>query len=176
MTVMRTKYITPNEWNATFSLIIPSSWHQNLRVILTFLIMSLRGIRGVESSEGAGGGGGGGGGPRGGGGGGGLLTDVSEDSEVASGVLLLVGLREIPATDWQLSLTVSVHIIIIQRFIQQLFITTSRLIRITGGKVFSNFVSYFLYTLLRSNSALHFCLSSFLNFLLLLFYFYHSGR
>ena len=73
--------------------------------------MSLRGIRGVESSEGAGGGGGGGGGPRGGGGG--LLTDVSEDSEVASGVLLLVGLREIPATDRQLSLNLSLLIIIL---------------------------------------------------------------
>lgn len=62
-------------------------------------MISLRGIRGVERSDGIGGGGGGGGGGRPhGGGGGGLLAGVSTDSDVVNGVLLPLGLREIPAT------------------------------------------------------------------------------
>ena len=72
---------------------------------VTFLMMSLKGIRGVRHM-GGGGGGGGGGNPQGGGGGGGggwqtgggLLNGVATERELVSGVLLPFGLREIPAT------------------------------------------------------------------------------
>ena len=82
----------------------------NAAIPVTFLMMSLKGIRGVERRDGMGGGGGGGGGggnPQGGGGGGGggwptgggLLTGVATESELVSGVLLPFGLREIPTTN-----------------------------------------------------------------------------